>query len=161
MAELSTPVVAAATIETERPAPKGRSLWKDAMTRLKRDRVAIVCLWIIIFYALIALAAKLDLIAHPWDDVVGQSYQPPSFESLKLIFGTDIFGRSVFYKVIHGTRIAMSVGLVSAMISVPIDGSGNAAPPDKTNGEKLLAVSVIVLAFISIVCDGMIHWPPS
>lgn len=99
---------------------KGRSLWKDAMTRLKKDRFAIACLGIVIFYSLIALAAKVGWIATPWDKVVGAPYQPPSSGSIETWLGTDIFGRSVFYKVIHGTRIAMSVGLVSSIISIPI-----------------------------------------
>lgn len=105
---------------TEATIPKGRSLWGDAYRRLKKDRFAIVCLGIILFYALIAILAKFGLIATPFDRVVGAAYQPPSSEKLELIFGTDLFGRSVFYKVIHGTRIAMSVGLVSSLISVPI-----------------------------------------
>jgi peptide/nickel transport system permease protein len=37
-----------------------------------------------------------------------------------MFLGTDIFGRSVFFKVLQGTRIAMSVGLVSSLISIPI-----------------------------------------
>ena len=78
------------------------------------------CLAIVVFYALVAAAAKVGLIASPWDRVVGAPYQPPSGESLVLSCGTDMFGRSVFYKIIHGTRIAMSVGLVSSLISMPI-----------------------------------------
>jgi ABC-type dipeptide/oligopeptide/nickel transport system permease subunit len=101
-------------------APKGRSLWKDAYHRLRKDRLAIFCLVIVVFYALIALAAKFGLIATPWDHVVGAPYAPPSGESRELWFGTDMFGRSVFYKVIHGTRIAMSVGLISSLISMPV-----------------------------------------
>jgi peptide/nickel transport system permease protein len=100
--------------------PKGRSLWKDAYDRLKKDRMAVVCLGIVVVYAVTALLTKLGLIATPWDQVVGPAYQPPSLASLQLIFGTDLFGRSVFYKVIHGSRIAMSVGLVSSLISMPI-----------------------------------------
>lgn len=109
--------VAAAQAKAE---PKGRSLWNDAFRRLKKEKFALVCLGIIIVYALVALFAKLGVIATPWDRTAGAAYQAPSFDSLELLFGTDIFGRSVFYKVIHGTRVAMSVGLVSAMISVPI-----------------------------------------
>ena len=45
---------------------------------------------------------------------------PPSLDSIEMWFGTDMFGRSVFYKVIHGTRIAMSVGLVSSLLSMPV-----------------------------------------
>ncbi|MEK6706418.1 MAG: ABC transporter permease [Candidatus Poribacteria bacterium] len=101
-------------------APKGRSLWKDAYCRLKKDRLAIICFFIIIFYALVALLTKIGVFASSWEDAVGPAYQPPSFDSIQLLFGTDIFGRSVFYKVIHGTRIAMSVGLVSSVISIPI-----------------------------------------
>jgi len=107
-------------VSLNRPVPKGRSLWKDAMGRLKKDKFAIACLGIIAFYAILAILAKFGVIATPWDKQVGAAYQEPSFSSLELLFGTDIFGRSVFYKVIHGTRIAMSVGLVSSLISVPI-----------------------------------------
>jgi peptide/nickel transport system permease protein len=100
--------------------PKGRSLWNDAYRRLKKDKLAVVCFFVIIFYGLVALFAKLEWIASPWDAVVGGRYAPPSMDSLALCMGTDIFGRSVFYKMIHGTRIAMSVGLVSSMISLPV-----------------------------------------
>lgn len=78
------------------------------------------CFGIILFYTLVALAAKIGWIASPWDKEVGGAYQSPSLQSLTLICGTDIFGRSVFYKIIHGTRVAMSVGLVSSLISIPI-----------------------------------------
>jgi ABC-type dipeptide/oligopeptide/nickel transport system permease subunit len=105
---------------SQQPEPKGRSLWKDAYYRLKKDKIAIMCIAIIVVYAVIAVLAKVGAIATPWDTTVGAAYQPPSMNSLALLFGTDIFGRSVFYKVIHGTRIAMSVGLVSSLISMPI-----------------------------------------
>lgn len=75
---------------------------------------------IIVFYALLALSAKIGLIATPWDRVVGAGYAPPSSDSFELWLGTDIFGRSVMYKVIHGTRIAMSVGLITTLLAVPI-----------------------------------------
>jgi peptide/nickel transport system permease protein len=77
-------------------------------------------LGIVVFYSLLALAAKIGLVATPWDRVVGAAYSPPSWDSRELWLGTDMFGRSVFFKVIHGTRIAMSVGLVSSLISMPV-----------------------------------------
>jgi ABC-type dipeptide/oligopeptide/nickel transport system permease subunit len=100
--------------------PKSRSLLADAWLRLKRDRFAIFGFSVVGIYALIALFAKLGVLAPGWERSVGASYAAPSLDSIETIFGTDIFGRSVFYKVLHGTRIAMSVGLVSALISMPI-----------------------------------------
>ena len=88
--------------------------------RLKKDKFAIVCLTVILSYGLVAILAKLGLLASPWDDTVGTSYQAPSLNNMKLWFGTDLFGRSVFFKVIHGTRIAMSVGLITSIIAIPI-----------------------------------------
>lgn len=35
-------------------------------------------------------------------------------------FGTDFLGRDVFKRVVHGTKIAMSVGLVSCLVAIPI-----------------------------------------
>ena len=34
---------------------KGKSLWKDAWARLKRDKIAVISLAIVLFYSLIAL----------------------------------------------------------------------------------------------------------
>jgi ABC-type dipeptide/oligopeptide/nickel transport system permease subunit len=98
-----------------------------ALRRLTKDQVAIVSLVVILFYSAVALFASLGYLATPWDLVVGGAYEPPTLNSssssgnwIQLLCGTDIFGRSVFYKMIHGTRVAMSVGLVSSLISIPI-----------------------------------------
>jgi ABC-type dipeptide/oligopeptide/nickel transport system permease subunit len=100
--------------------PPGRSLLQDGLRRLKKDRLAMVCIGIVVIYAMTALLAKFGLIATPWDATVGASYEAPSLKSVPLFFGTDNFGRSVFYKVLQGTRVSMSVGLVSCLISTPI-----------------------------------------
>lgn len=96
---------------------KGKSLWIDAWNRLKKDKIAVSCLFIVIFYALIALLSAVGVIAADWGAEVGPSYAPPSAD---YIFGTDIFGRDVFSKVIHGSQVAMSVGLISSLIAIPI-----------------------------------------
>jgi peptide/nickel transport system permease protein len=100
--------------------PKGQSLWVLARKRLLRDRYALVCGSIILFYFLLAAANKLGLIASPWDEVVGPSYGPPDLSSLKTSLGMDIFGRSVLYKTIYGARVAVGIGFVVASISVPL-----------------------------------------
>lgn len=96
---------------------RDRSLWADAWDRLKQDKMAVVCLAIVVAYALIALLSSVGLIAADWSKEVGPSYAAPSAD---FWLGTDIFGRSVMSKVIHGTQVAMSVGLVSSLIAIPI-----------------------------------------
>ncbi|MBI2711583.1 MAG: ABC transporter permease [Bdellovibrio sp.] len=98
----------------------GKGLLRDAWIRLQRDKIALLCIGIVALYAAVALMVQMGWLATPWDEVVSGAYQPPSFASYKTILGTDIFGRSVFFKVLQGTRIAMSVGLVSSLISIPI-----------------------------------------
>lgn len=96
---------------------KENSLWKDAFRRLARDKFALVSLVIVVVYAVVAILASMGLIASDWAKEVGASNLPPSPEHW---FGTDIFGRDVFAKVIRGTQIAMSVGLVTSLIAIPI-----------------------------------------
>lgn len=96
---------------------KENSLWKDAFKRLASDKWALASLVIVFIYSVIAILVASGLLAADWAREVGASNLPPSAEHW---FGTDIFGRDVFAKVLHGTQIAMSVGLVAAMIAIPI-----------------------------------------
>lgn len=93
-----------------------KSLWGDAFSRLMRDKIALLSLIVVLLYALVALMAALGIVPG-WRESVGVEYLPPSAEHW---MGTDLFGRNVFAKVIHGTQIAMSVGLVTSLIAIPI-----------------------------------------
>jgi ABC-type dipeptide/oligopeptide/nickel transport system permease subunit len=96
---------------------KTNSLWKDAFGRLVQDKWALLALVVVVAYSLVAILSAIGFIAGGWAQEVGASNLPPSAEHL---FGTDIFGRSVFTKVIRGTQIAMSVGLATSLIAIPI-----------------------------------------
>ncbi len=96
---------------------KENSLWKDSFGRLIKDKTAMISLIVVVIYTLVALLSAMGLIAADWAKEVGASNLPPSSEHW---FGTDIFGRSVFMKVVRGTQIAMSVGVATALISIPI-----------------------------------------
>ncbi len=93
------------------------SLWKDGFNRLLQDKTALLSLIIVLTYSLLAILSSLDLVASGWAKEVGASNLPPSLEHF---FGTDIFGRDVLAKVIRGTQVAMSVGLASSIIAIPI-----------------------------------------
>lgn len=96
---------------------KSRSLWQHAFAQIASDKGAMLCFSVVMIYALVAVLSAFGLIAGDWAKEVGDSYAAPSF---KHIFGLDIFGRSVFDKVIKGTEVAMSIGLVTAILSMII-----------------------------------------
>ncbi|HEX4922564.1 MAG TPA: hypothetical protein VFV50_00690, partial [Bdellovibrionales bacterium] len=99
----------------EAQKPSKNSLWRDAYRRIKRDKIAVVCFFIIAFYFLLALSIELGLIyasVGPGPD----AYAPPSWEHW---FGTDIFGRDVLAKAVQGTRTAILIGFVASFISIP------------------------------------------
>lgn len=108
------------SIDLSQPLPKGRSLWQLGWMRLKKDKYAIICALIVGLYFMVALLSKLDLLASPWDMKVAESYAPPNGSSFRMWLGADIFGRSVMYKTIYGTRTAIGIGLVVTLLSIPI-----------------------------------------
>ena len=110
-------VAVAEKLTTEKKIADSKSLWGHAWDTLKKDKIAIVSLTIVSLYALIALLSGLGIVAGDWAQEVGSSYMPPSAEHF---LGTDIFGRDVVSKVLKGTEVAMSVGLISATIAVTI-----------------------------------------
>ncbi len=96
----------------------GQSLGARAMGILRRRRFVLLSFAVIGIYILIAVLGYAGLLPD-FQERVGESYEPPSWSFAKLL-GTDIFGRSVLYKVLVGTRTAMTIGLVVAAISIPI-----------------------------------------
>jgi ABC-type dipeptide/oligopeptide/nickel transport system permease subunit len=94
-----------------------KSLWADAFGRLIKDRWALISLIIVVVYALVAFLAAVGFGMPDWQSSRGAEYIAPGGE---FWFGTDLFGRDVLAKVIHGTKIAMSVGLVTSLIAIPI-----------------------------------------
>lgn len=94
-----------------------QSLWTDAWNKIKKDKLALLCLSIVSIYVVIAILASLGLLASDWAKPVGGSYDAPNINA---IMGTDIFGRDVFKKTLIGTQVALSVGLVTVLISIPI-----------------------------------------
>ena len=128
----------------------GRSLWRDAWLRLRRDRLAMVCLALIAVFTCTAVYGTvlywryhiMDSQAPAWlvpvkslvikmlaaEKVAGQAapyhvqdldnrYKPPSRDHL---LGTDGLGRDVLQRLVQGARIAFQVGVITALIAIPI-----------------------------------------
>jgi len=112
-------VTAETTAAPATPAKqRGESLDRRALRSLRRDRVAVACFVVIGLYVGVALLGYAGLLPD-FQERVGSSYEAPSL-SLPLLFGTDIFGRSILYKILAGTQTAMTIGFIVTGISLPI-----------------------------------------
>lgn len=96
---------------------ESKSLWRHAFEQLCRDKLALTSLIIVAVYSLVAILVAAGVLAADWEQSVGPSYNPPSLDHP---FGLDIFGMSVWSKMLKGTEVAMSVGLVTSLISITI-----------------------------------------
>lgn len=88
-----------------------------ALRRLLRDPSAVISFAVTMVYLTVAALIATGLLKIDFTVSTGASYLPPSMEHW---FGTDIFGRDVFLRVVHGAKIAISVGFVTTLIAMPI-----------------------------------------
>lgn len=100
---------------------KKRSQWREVWRRLKRNKMAVLGLVILVILVLMAIFA--DFIAD-YDTVVikqnlAQRLQAPSAAHW---LGTDEFGRDIFARLVHGTRVSLKVGIIAVGISIVIGG---------------------------------------
>jgi oligopeptide transport system permease protein len=98
---------------------KGRSLWQDALTRLLRNKAAVVSLVVLGVIAVMAIFAPL-LSPHPYDEIYWDRIQAgPDFANAHW-FGTDGNGRDMFIRVLYGARVSLAVGLLATTVSLVI-----------------------------------------
>ena len=114
------------------------TFWKDGFTRLSKNKVAMVCLSVIILILLIAIFVPMFW-PYTYDQMLGvkqgvgvdgtfNNLAPFQFGETELalksqghfimphIFGTDSQGRDYFIRVIYGTRISLMVGIFASVI---------------------------------------------
>ena len=94
-----------------------QTLWGDVWRRLRKNKLAIVGTAIILTLVLVAIFAPLIAPYDPALQNLPLSLQPPS---LKHWFGTDILGRDYFSRVVYGSRVSISIGVVATTISLAI-----------------------------------------
>ena len=101
-----------------------RSLWSNALWKIRHDRLTIAAMATLVLLAL--LAAGADLFA---DNVFQYSfakqdllhtYEKPAFEPLAYLLGTDEIGRSQVVRLLYGGRVSLAVGFVAALVNLSI-----------------------------------------
>ena len=88
------------------------NLWKDAFRRLLKNKMAV--LGGIIILVLLALAIFAPYIA-PYHYAEGNLLENYAKPGAKYLLGADFMGRDLLSRIIYGTRISLSVGLVGAI----------------------------------------------
>lgn len=93
----------------------GKSLWYDGWLRLKKNKVAVACGVFLVILCLVAIFAY-QLSPYAFDEqYMDRVLQSPSHQHW---FGTDSLGRDMLSRLIHGARMSMAVGIVTALISL-------------------------------------------
>jgi peptide/nickel transport system permease protein len=108
-----------------RDTNQSSGLWTDAWSRLKRDRLAMICLGLVVLFTLLAVYGEVVHRYHTWQDStpayqvanLDEAYQAPSWSHW---MGTDGLGRDVMSRLIQGVRIAFKVGIITSIIAIPI-----------------------------------------
>ncbi len=104
-------------IELNQLSRKQRSLWKDAMYRLVRNKAAMAGVVIIVLAALMAIFAQWiapydPIQQHPGKGVFEPIWGDPRYRDPAFILGTDELGRDLLSRLIWSARISMVVGFV-------------------------------------------------
>jgi oligopeptide transport system permease protein len=101
---------------------KGRSLWRDALSRFSKNRAAVVSVVVLVLIVLFTfvgpLLAAWSIEKIDWT-VTGKvkTLGLPSIASGHY-FGTDEVGRDLYSRVIQGTQISLLVGVLGAAVAV-------------------------------------------
>ncbi len=92
-------------------------LWADAMRRLWQNKLAMVCLFFILFLIVVAVFAPL---LAPYGYMEMDYSNRLAGISMAHPFGTDEFGRDVLSRMIYGTRTSLLIALGGLLIGMVI-----------------------------------------
>lgn len=101
----------------EQEVEKGRSLWQDAWTRLSKNKAAMLGVFLLAAFVVLAIIA-------PWIAPFSYDAQDlnigPQVPSSAHWFGTDILGRDMYTRILYGGRISLMVGFLATFVSLVI-----------------------------------------
>ncbi len=93
------------------------SYWQDAVRRLKKNKVAMLSLFFLIFMILMCIFAPY-IYPHPYNEQnIAMTNQGPTAEH---IFGLDDLGRDIFARIWVGGRVSLTIGIVGALVSLVV-----------------------------------------
>ena len=100
---------------------KKKSQWAEVWKRLKKNKMAVFGLIILVGLILVAIFA--NQIADYQELAIKQNpeirLQGPSKDHW---FGTDNHGRDIFARIVHGSRVSLSVGIIAVVGAILVGG---------------------------------------
>jgi ABC-type dipeptide/oligopeptide/nickel transport system permease subunit len=109
------------------PALQGRSPTRIALDRLRKDKIAIVCAVVVLFFALVAIFADvITAVTHtdPFElnqDLIGVNTYPTINPNAEHPFGIEPrLGRDLFARWVHGARPSLLVAVCASVIATAI-----------------------------------------
>jgi peptide/nickel transport system permease protein len=108
------------------PAIAGRSPWRLAWERLRRDRVAMISLVVIVLIFAAAIGAPLvaSLTGHDPDaqfrDTGLTPDGLPEGPTSQFWMGTDDLGRDIMVRIAYGARISLLVGVLATLLTIVV-----------------------------------------
>jgi len=87
----------------------------NAWSRFRRNRLALVGLVLVV---VLAVSAALAPWLAPYDPARQSLVEKRTKPGAKYVLGADEFGRDILSRVIYGSRVALLVGVLSALIAV-------------------------------------------
>jgi len=122
MAATTAARVAAPVELVERKVAAG--LWENAWYRLRRDRLTIVATIVLVTLVLLSVGATLlaDNLFRTTElsqDLL-KTYQPPTLDPPKYLFGSDEIGRSQVVRLLYGGQVSLFIGFIAAFMNITI-----------------------------------------
>jgi peptide/nickel transport system permease protein len=135
-------------VETAKPI-KRRKQSQLAMVwhRFKKSKTALLGLAVLTVFVVLAVFAGAFASPESVKQTDKKSlFVSPSWGRGPHIFGTDEFGRDVFARVIYGSRVSLTIGIVSTAIAAVIGGLLGAAA-----GYYGKAVDSLIMRFMDVI----------
>lgn len=103
--------------ESEKISQPSLSYWKDALNRFRKNKLAMVGLFILILLIFMAIfGPHMTGYDYRTNDLANKNL-PPSAEHW---FGTDELGRDMFTRTWEGARISIFIGVAAALVDLTI-----------------------------------------
>ena len=96
---------------------EGSSLWNDAWSRLRKNRLAVGSL---LTFIAIVLFCVFGPWLSPWDANTQDLFLGATGPTAQHWFATDTLGRDLMVRVMYGGRISLLVGLVATLVALSI-----------------------------------------